>query len=91
LTLPGSDPPFVAHLGGAVPGGGAPAPGSDVEVVAEPDDPHRHRGAQRAVASERRDLQFFCCSDLVELVARPFAHLQTSTMTLIASRSFIAL
>ena len=46
------DATFVAHLGAAEPGGGAPVNRPDVEVVAEADDPNRHRFAQRAVAAE---------------------------------------
>ncbi len=42
--------------------------GADVEVVAGPDDPHRHVRARRAVASQRRELQLFRCFDPVQLV-----------------------
>jgi hypothetical protein len=71
LNAAGPDPAFVVHLRDAEPGTAAPLEGSDVEVVAEADDPNRHRVSQCAVTSEWRDLQLFCCSDLVELVARP--------------------
>src|SRR5919199_1381213 len=78
LDAPGPDPPFVARLGGAEPGAAAPAPGADVEIVADADDPDRHRRAQRAVASPWRDLQFVCSSDRVELVVRPGGHCGSS-------------
>ena len=41
------------------------------------DNPDRHRFAQRAVASARGDLQFFCSCDLVKLFARPHRHRQS--------------
>jgi len=42
--------------------------------VAVANDPNRYRFSQRAVASDGRDLQFLCPSDLVELVACPRRH-----------------
>ena len=54
--------------------------GSDVEVVAEADDPNPHRVSRRAVASEGRDLQLFCCSDLVKLIYRPGCHQRVSLL-----------
>src|SRR5919199_5004871 len=78
LDAPGRDPPFVAPLGAAEPGAAAPAPGADVEIVADADDPDRHRRAQCAVASPWRDLQFVCSADRVELVVRPCGHCRSS-------------
>jgi len=69
---------FVVALGAAESRCGAPVDGSDVEVVAMADDPDRHRVAQRAAAPYGRDLQFFCCSDLAELVARPCSYRRVS-------------
>src|SRR6266571_8855524 len=43
------DPRFVAILGAPEPSAGVPVHGSDVEVVAEPDDPDRRRCSHRAV------------------------------------------
>ncbi len=40
---------FAAVLGCAEPGCGAPAPGSNVQIVVHADDPDRHRLAQRSV------------------------------------------
>jgi MFS family permease len=85
----GANVSFVSHLCAAEPGRPASVDGADVEVVAVADDPDGHRASQRAVASHGRDLQFFGCADLAELVARPCGH-QNSIITLIASRSFIA-
>src|SRR6516162_3629619 len=68
------DVALVAQLSTAKPRGSAPVTGSDVEVVAVANDPNRHRFSQRAVASDGRDLQFLCPSDLVELVACPRRH-----------------
>ncbi len=48
------------------------------------------RVAQRAVASYGRDLQFFCCCDLAELVARPRAHWCASLVILVAKTAFSA-
>jgi hypothetical protein len=74
LDAAGSNPTFVARLGGSEPGAAASLVGADVEVVALTYDPNRNRIAQRPVASQWRDLQFIRCSDLVELVTRPCAH-----------------
>ena len=68
------DVALVAQLSTAKPRGSAPVAGSDVEVVAVANDPNRYRFSQRAVASDGRDLQFLCPSDLVELVACPRRH-----------------
>src|SRR5215471_4149002 len=68
------DVALVAQLSTAKPRGSAPVTGSDVEVVAVANDPNRHRFSHRAVASDGRDLQFLCPSDLVELVACPRRH-----------------
>jgi hypothetical protein len=72
------DPTFMAHQGATVPGGRWTVHGSNVEVVAVADYPDRQRVAQRAVASERRDLQFFGCSNLFDLFARPDGHWYSS-------------
>ena len=47
-------------------------------------------GCAHAIACHGRELQLFSCRDLFELVALPSAHVHTSTITLIASRSSIA-
>src|SRR5688500_4477580 len=51
-----ADVALVAHLGATEPGGGAPMNRSDIEIIANADDPDRHRVSQRAVAPERGDL-----------------------------------
>src|ERR671921_2229731 len=81
IDAPGADASFVAVPSGAVPASGATAPGSHVQVVADADDPDRHRRPQAPVAPPRREPQLCGRPDLLELVARPFAHVQTSTMT----------
>src|SRR5436190_1095937 len=48
----GLDPCFVAILGALEPRAGAPVHGSDVEIVAEADDPDRRWVSQSAVGSE---------------------------------------
>src|SRR4051794_17752757 len=90
LDATGPDAPFVTGLGGAEPGAAAPAPGSDVEVVAEANNPDRHRGSQRAVASYGRYLQFVCSSNLVEFVARPCRHRRISFVVAVVMTAFSA-
>src|SRR5580658_10791152 len=66
-----TDTTFAAHLDAAEPFGVAPIRGSDIEIVADAYSPDPHRVSQRSIASKWRDLQFFCSSDLVQLIARP--------------------
>jgi hypothetical protein len=72
--LAGADAAFVTYLGATKPAGGAPAHGPDAELVADADHPDGRRLSLCAVASDRSDPQFFCGSDLVELLARPRGH-----------------
>src|SRR6202022_4527598 len=65
LNTAGPYPTLVPLLGPTEPMSIAPSNGSEVQVVAVPDDPHRHRFSQRAVAPDGRDLQFFRFSALV--------------------------
>src|SRR5947209_1712748 len=88
LDAAGPDATLVAYLRAAVPRGSAPAPGSDVEVIAHTDDPDRHGVSQRAIAPERRDPQFDCCSDIVELIARPRNHWCVSFVMPVAMSAF---
>src|SRR5579872_1852443 len=69
-----ADTAFVPYLDGAKPAGGAPVHGAHAELAADPDHPNRHRLSLCAVALERRQRQFLCCSHLVELLARPRDH-----------------
>jgi hypothetical protein len=62
LDAAGVDAAFVANLSAAKPGGGASVTGSDIEIVAEANDPDCHRLSQRSVESERCDLQLVCAS-----------------------------
>src|SRR3989441_13337975 len=54
------DPTFVAHLGAAEPGAAPPPVGADVEVVAEADDPDRHRRSEEHT-SELQSLAYLVC------------------------------
>src|SRR5215472_6146879 len=85
------DVALVAQLSTAKPRGSAPVTGSDVEVVAVANDPNRHRCSQRAVASDGRDLQFLCPSDLVDVVigASPFVINKASLVIALFIRSLI--
>jgi hypothetical protein len=69
---------FVANLYAAEPCGAPPVRGSDVKVAADADRPDRHWLSRRAVASERRDPQFFRGSYFVELLAGPRRHRRLS-------------
>jgi hypothetical protein len=64
----------MAHLGGAEPGATASPVGTDVKVVADADNSDRYEISQCVVASQWRDLKFFCCFDLAEFVTRPCCH-----------------
>jgi hypothetical protein len=73
LDTAGVDLAFVTVLDAAEPGRVAPAPGSDVEVVAVADDPDGHRPPQRVVPSHRGELRssaaaIFVSSSLVHAV-----------------------
>ena len=61
---------------------------ADVEVVAGPDNPHRHVRAQCALASQRSEPQLFRRPDPVQIFSGPDGH--GRTITLIAWRSSIA-
>src|SRR5215210_4347163 len=74
LQTAGPDATGTAGLRAAEPRVVLTVGGADVEVVAGHDDPHRHVRAQRAVASQRRELQLLRGSDLTELVTRPRTH-----------------
>src|SRR5262249_25036843 len=52
VAAPGPDVAFVTFLGGAEPGAGTALPRPHVEVVADADDPDRHRVAESAVAPD---------------------------------------
>ena len=47
-----ADVPFMARLNTTELGGGAPVDGSDVDVVADADDPDRHQVSQPVIAPE---------------------------------------
>ncbi len=49
------------------------------------DDPDRHRIPQPPVASYGRDVQFFCCCHLIELVARPCGHRCAGVLDIVES------
>ena len=49
-----------------------------MEIVAESDSPDRDCPSQRAVTSNWRDLDFFGCSEPVELVASPLVDSRAS-------------
>src|SRR6266540_4763406 len=70
----GPDATGTARLRAAEPRIGRPTGRADVEIVADPDAPYRHVGAQRAVRAYGRQLQLLCSADLRELVACPCVH-----------------
>jgi hypothetical protein len=68
----------VVRLGGAEPRRAATVCGSHIEIVAESDSPDRDCPSQPAVTSNWRDLDFFGCSEPVELVASPLVDSRAS-------------
>jgi len=64
---------------------------SDVELVFDANDPHRHVRPQRPVASSRRELYLGDATDVAQLVVGPRAHSEpTRISALMARRSSIA-
>jgi hypothetical protein len=78
LQIASPDSSFPALLAVAEPSGAVPVCGADIKVAADANDPDRHRISECAIRSKRRYLQLFCCSDLVEFVARPRRHRRVS-------------
>ena len=70
----GPDAAFVPHLSRAKPRTVTSPSGADIEIVADADDPDRHRFARCTVASKWRDQTFVCRSDSGEFVIRPQRH-----------------
>src|SRR5258708_8610509 len=69
LNAGGSYPTLVPLLGAPEPVTTSPPDRSHIQVVAVTSYPYRDRFLRRALPPEWRNLHFFCCSDLRELVA----------------------
>jgi hypothetical protein len=87
LDAADADDAIVRLLRRAEPAPARAAPGTDLEVIADADDPDRHRPAQRAVSPPRRDPQLLGIADAVELLGRPRRNRHGRTNALIGSRS----
>lgn len=68
------DVALASRPSAAVPGSGVPESRSDIEIIAATDDPNCYRFSQCAVWPEGRNVQFFCSTDLIELIVRPRRH-----------------
>ena len=65
LHATGGDAAFVTNLRATQPGDGWTISRSNVDIVANPDDPDYYRIAQGSVTSERRDPKLVCSSNPV--------------------------
>jgi hypothetical protein len=65
LHATGDDAAFVTNLRATQPGDRRTISRSNVDIVADPNDPYYYRIAQRSVTSERRDPQFVRSSNPV--------------------------